>query len=603
VRLPQLSDSRARIAIAAAILLILLASKLAPFWDELGRQSFDYLSTVAPPAPEAGAVIVAIDEPSFSAVGRPWPWPRDLHARLIRSLRAAGAKAIVMDVVFAEPSSPEADGALAAAADAKTVFAADESMMETPQGSMLMRTEPLPELLAGGARAGVTAVSLDQDGVARRISRYPDSLPREMLRAAGASDGGAPEAERLIQYFGPARSYPYVSYYQALEPATHLPPDALKGRNVIVGFALQATADVQAGTDAFETPFTRITGQLTPGVELQATVADNLLHGLWIRPAGGWAAFLLLLIGGAIGFAASLPSALLRKLLCALGAAAAMVGLSYLALRFGRVWLSPGEPVLALTAVFAGLGVRDFAVERRRRREVQGAFSQYIAPAMVAKLVDHPELLKLGGERKCMTMLFSDVRGFTTISEAMKDDPEGLTRVINEILTPLSDIVIRHGGTIDKYMGDCIMAFWNAPLDDPDHARHGVEAGIAMIEALPAINAAIHAILPDGAGAKPTVKVGVGVNSGEVVVGNMGSAQRFDYTVLGDAVNVASRIEGMSKDYGVPMIVGEATVAMIGDAFAFTLLDRIAVRGKTEPLGIYAIEGLDYPPAPEGVLT
>jgi adenylate cyclase len=578
-------------------MLALLASKWAPWWDEAGRQSFDYLSTAAPPLPDRpGAVIVAIDEPSFSAVGRPWPWPRDLHARLIRSLRAAGARTVVMDIVFAEPSDPAADAALAAASDARTVFAADESLTETEQGSMLIRTEPFPALLANGARAGVTAVSLDADAVARRISAYPDSLPRQMLLAGGQKPKADSEA-RLIQYFGPARSYPYVSYYQALDPDRLLPPGTFKGQDVIVGFALQATADVTAGTDMFETPFTRTTGQLTPGVEVQATVADNLLHGLSIRAAPAWTGFLLLLAGGALGFAVAAPASLTRNLLFAFAAAVAIVASSWLLLRFGRLFVSPAEPLVALAAAFTGLGVRDYAVERRRRREVQGAFSQYIAPAMVERLANNPELLKLGGERKCMTMLFTDVRGFTGISEAMKDDPEGLTRVINAILTPLSDIVIAHGGTIDKYMGDCVMAFWNAPLDDPDHARHAIQAGIAMVEAIADIDVAVKALLPDGSGAKPSVRIGVGVNSGECVVGNMGSAQRFDYTVLGDAVNVASRIEGLSKDYGVPMIVGETSVNMAGEGFRFVELGRIAVRGKTEPLGLFAVEGLDYPPA------
>jgi adenylate cyclase len=590
----QARDTRPRLAIAGLILLALLASLATPFWAGLGGRAFDILSTTDPPTPaEPGAVIVAIDEPSFSAIGQPWPWPRDLHARLVRSLRQGGAKAIVFDVVFAEPSDPAADAALAEAADARTVFAADETLIETPQATSLVRTEPFPELLARGARAGVTAVSLDGDGVARRLSRYPDSLPRQMLVAAGRESAyDDPGTERLIQYFGPAGTYPRISYYQALEPETYLPPGFLNGRNVIVGFALQATADVEAGTDMFETPYTRSTGQLTPGVEIQATVADNLLHGLAIRPTGLWAAILLLLVGGAAGYAAAMPAAPARKLVLAAVGLAAFVGVSWLMLRFGRVWLSPGEPTIALAAVFAGLGVRDFAVERRRRREIQGAFSQYVSPAMVERLVANPELLKLGGERKVMTILFTDIRGFTSISEAMKGDPEGLTSVINDILTPLSDIVIRHGGTIDKYMGDCVMAFWNAPLDDPDHAANGVRAGIAMVEALPTINAVVQARLPERDGAKPSVRIGVGVNSGECVVGNMGSAQRFDYSVLGDAVNVASRIEGLSKDYGVPMIVGEATVALIGDGFDFTELDRIAVRGKTEPLAIYAVRNL-----------
>ncbi|MFC7498520.1 CHASE2 domain-containing protein [Enterovirga sp. GCM10030262] len=590
----RIGERGSRVAIAAAILALLLLAKALPAWEALSGSAFDILSTAGQPVPEEPvAVIVAIDEPSFSAIGQPWPWPRDLHARLIRSLRAAGAEAIVFDIVFAEPSDPAADAALAEAADARTVFAADETLLETPHATSLVRTEPFPELLADGARAGVTAVSLDGDGVARRISRYPDSLPRRMLEAAGRRAAETdPGAERLIQYFGPSGSYPRLSYYQALEPRKYLPPDFLRGRNVIIGYAVQATADVGAGTDMFETAYTRINGQLTPGVEIQATVADNLLHGLSVRPAADWIALLLLIMGGALGYVVAAPAGLVRRLTIALAAAFCLVVLSWIALRFGRLWVSPGEPVIALAAVFAGLGVRDFAVERRRRREIQGAFSQYVSPAMVERLAANPELLKLGGERKVMTILFADIRGFTTISEAMKGDPEGLTRVVNDILTPLSDIVIAHGGTIDKYMGDCVMAFWNAPLDDPDHAANGVRAGIAMVEALPAINQAVQARLPERHGEKPTVRIGVGVNSGECVVGNMGSAQRFDYSVLGDAVNVASRIEGLSKDYGVPMIVGEAAVALAGDAFDFVELDRIAVRGKSEPLAIHAVKGL-----------
>ena len=590
----RIGERGSRVAIAAAILALLLLAKALPAWEALSGSAFDILSTIEQPVPEEPvAIIVAIDEPSFSAIGQPWPWPRDLHARLIRSLRAAGAEAIVFDIVFAEPSDPAADAALAEAADARTVFAADETLLETPHATSLVRTEPFPELLAGGARAGVTAVSLDGDGVARRISRYPDSLPRRMLEAAGLRAAELnPGAERLIQYFGPSGSYPRLSYYQALEPEKYLPPEFLRGRNVISGYAVQATADVGAGTDMFETAYTRTNGQLTPGVEIQATVADNLLHGLSVRPAADWIALLLLILGGALGYVVAAPAGLVRRLTIALAAAFCLVVLSWAALRVGRLWVSPGEPVIALAAVFAALGVRDFAVERRRRREIQGAFSQYVSPAMVERLAANPELLKLGGERKVMTILFADIRGFTTISEAMKGDPEGLTRVVNDILTPLSDIVIAHGGTIDKYMGDCVMAFWNAPLDDPDHAANGVRAGIAMVEALPAINQAVQARLPERHGEKPTVRIGVGVNSGECVVGNMGSAQRFDYSVLGDAVNVASRIEGLSKDYGVPMIVGEAAVALAGDAFDFVELDRIAVRGKSEPLAIHAVQGL-----------
>ena len=172
----------------------------------------------------------------------------------------------------------------------------------------------------------------------------------------------------------------------------------------------------------------------------------------------------------------------------------------------------------------------------------------------------------------------------------MKDDPEGLTSVINDILGPLSDIVMAHGGTIDKYIGDCIMAFWNAPLDDPDHALHATQAAMAMVEALPAINAAVQARLPDGGKGRAGIYLGIGVNSGDCVVGNIGSAHRFDYSVLGDTVNLASRIEGLCKEYAVPLIIGEATAERIGDAIRLELLDRVAVRGKATSTKIFVVD-------------
>jgi adenylate cyclase len=588
-----LQGGRARsLAAIVAIVLAMIVIRL-PFWSSVEGTAFDLFSTTGQPVPaEPGFVVVAIDEPSFSAVGQPWPWPRDLHARLVEALRAAGANVIGFDVVFAEPTDPLADAALGRASDRRVVFAADESVMESEQASSVIRTEPIPELVSGGGAIGVTSVALDRDGVARSVARYPDSLPRMLIEAGGKRAPPPGDARQRIQYFGPAGSYPRVSYYQALEPARYLPPGYFKGKNVIVGFALQATADVSGGTDMFETPYTLETGQLTPGVEVQATVADNLANDLSIALPPSWLALVLAALGGILGLAVSLPRRQLNRALLALGTFVLLVAASWLALRYGRLWLSPAEPALSLLGVIAGIAGVDFAEEQRRRREIQGAFSQYISPAMVEQLVADPSLLKLGGERKQMSILFADIRGFTSISEAMKDDPEGLTSIINDILNPLSDIVIAQGGTIDKYMGDCIMAFWNAPLDDPDHALHAAQTAIAMVEALPAINTHVQSRLPEptGGGDKPTIRIGVGVNSGDCVVGNMGSAHRFDYSVLGDAVNLASRIESLCKEYGVPLILGEETAALLNGALPLAELDRVAVRGKATPTALHTID-------------
>jgi adenylate cyclase len=581
----QRTTRRGRYAVAVAVVIALALLRLTSLWDVASGRAFDLLSTMDAPAPaNSEVVLVAIDEPSFAEIGLQWPWPRELHAELVHALRAAGARSVALDIVFAEPSDPAGDAALADAMGPDVVLAADETLSETPQGTLLTRTEPLPELKAAGARSGIASLSQDRDGVLRRLPRYPDGFMRVLAGAPAALPDGA-----LIQYFGPAGSYPRVSYYQALEPDTFLPPDALRGKTVIVGYALQAAPEAGAGgaADSFETPWTVRTGELTPGFEVQATIHDNLLHGLWIAAAPGWTAFVTLALGALAGLAASAPRSPARKALLMLGGIALSIGLAWLSVRFGRVWLSPVEPVAAIGLVTVGIGTLDLALEQKARRAVESAFGQYLNAEMVARLAEDPSLLKLGGEAREMTVLFSDIRGFTSISEAMKDDPQGLTALINEVLTPLSDVILAHGGTIDKYMGDCVMAFWNAPLDQADHAQRAVAAGEAMVAAMPGINAAIAHRLPPGAG----IAIGIGINSGVCVVGNMGSARRFDYSVLGDAVNVASRLEGLTKTYGVSILIGEATAGSLGAARALRLVDHVAVRGKSDRTGIYAFAG------------
>jgi class 3 adenylate cyclase/CheY-like chemotaxis protein len=227
------------------------------------------------------------------------------------------------------------------------------------------------------------------------------------------------------------------------------------------------------------------------------------------------------------------------------------------------------------------------AAEEQRRRAVQDAFSQYVAPAIVERVVADPQSLNLGGETRDMTILFADIRGFTAISETMKDDPQGLTGIINSVLGDLSDIIMTHGGTIDKYMGDCVMAFWGAPFSDPDHAQHAVEAAKEMLAAMNGINDRLNKV-GSTCRSLPRISIGVGINSGDCVVGNMGSATRFDYSVLGDPVNVASRLVGLSKSYDVELLLGQATAERLPPNAAFKEIDRIAVRGRNAEEAIYA---------------
>ena len=268
-----------------------------------------------------------------------------------------------------------------------------------------------------------------------------------------------------------------------------------------------------------------------------------------------------------------------------------VIGLSWYLYRERLLLADPIFPVGTMVALYAVLAFSNYTRDAAEKRQVRSAFGQYLSPALVEQLAGHPEQLKLGGETKNMTFLFCDVRNFTAISESYKRDPQRLTTLINRLLTPLSDAILAHDGTIDKYMGDCVMAFWNAPMDVPDHEAHACAAALDMLRALDRLNAE-RAAESDSAGTAHTpLRVGVGLNTGECVVGNMGTARRFDYSVLGDAVNLAARLETYSTEYGVTVVLGETTAARVHNAFALLELDRIAVKGKTEAVTIYGLLG------------
>ncbi|WP_394888830.1 CHASE2 domain-containing protein [Mesorhizobium sp. AaZ16] len=579
------------IALAAALLAAGL-SFLTP-WRLVEARAFDYLSTIAPPArPVDGPVVVAIDEPSLAEIGLQWPWPRDLHARLIEALRRAGAKAIGVDIIFAEPSIPAADEALAAALGPDVVLAGDETFIETEQAAQHVRVEPLAMFTATGAATGIASISPDGDGILRRVPGYRDGFAAQLAEAAGRP-ATVPDGA-LIQTFGPSRTYPTVSYYQALDPDNFLPENYFRDRVVMVGLSLQNAPTLsEAGADVHATPFTIRTGRLVAGVEIQATVFDNLAGRLSIGRAATATAMLSVVLGALAGALLVWRQTGWRTLAGFIIATAALLAGSYLLLRFGRVFVPPLAPVLATGLVASAQSARDFAAERRMRQGITRAFSQYLSPALVERLARDPSQLRLGGEVRALTILFCDIRGFTTIAEGMKGDPERLTTLINRLLTPLSEVVMAHSGTIDKYIGDCLMAFWNAPLDDPDHATHAVEAALGMMLALEDLNGELRAEAEARGETPISLRIGIGINTGHCVVGNVGSERRFDYSALGDAVNLASRLEGASKDLGVPLVIGQATAEQVSERIPLRKLKEITVKGRAEPVLVYAPTALD----------
>jgi adenylate cyclase len=340
-----------------------------------------------------------------------------------------------------------------------------------------------------------------------------------------------------------------------------LAPDEVSGRIFLVG----STFAGAAVSDHVATP---VTAQMA-GVDIHAQLLEQIIAGWhltrpdWLPPIEIAA---MALIGIALGVAIpSLGAA--RGALLTLAVLAAGIALSAYAFHGWRVLVDPVYPATVIVAVYALSSLAGYLRTEAQQRQIRGAFARYMSPVLVEQLARHPEKLKLGGEQREMTLLFCDIRDFTAMSETMS--PEELTAFINRFFTPLTEIILAHKGTIDKYIGDCVMAFWNAPLDDPDHAGNALRAARAIRRHIAKLN--------DGA-AIP-VRIGIGVNTGPCCVGNMGSDHRFDYSVIGDAVNTAARLEGQCKVFGVDLVVGEATVGLVRDA-AFAELGTVTLKGK-----------------------
>jgi adenylate cyclase len=385
----------------------------------------------------------------------------------------------------------------------------------------------------------------------------------------------------LVDYRGPRGTFPTYSFADVA--AGRIADSVFAGKIVLLGASFLGNADSNP------TPFG---STQMPGTERMANIIDTILTRSFITeitpPQLGpivLAVVLLALLSGLT--MAHMPTR--TAFLAGLGpiviwAVIAQVGFLH------DYWLPFVGPGLALIAAAISVVMFRYWVVDREGRYVRSAFRHYLSPDMVNLLAEQPHRLRLGGETRTMTMLFCDVRGFTAISESYKSNPQGLTQLINRFLTPLTDIIMSRTGTIDKYMGDCIMAFWNAPLDDPHHADHACESALAMMRALDGVNAVLEAEAGSSGNPFHLLKIGIGINSGDCVVGNMGSDQRFDYSVLGDAVNLASRLEGQSKTYGVGIVVGETT-RVAAPEWAAIELDLIAVQGKKEAVRIFALMG------------
>jgi adenylate cyclase len=586
--------------------------------------------------------IVAVDDESLKRLGQ-WPWPRERLAALVDALKRAGVASVSFDFLFAEKDRADAtappdktpDAAFAQAMDggavvlgsfvselpsgaggpAKAGFVTagdDAAKFLTPYPGLL---SPVPELAQHAAGVGFLNWRPDADRVVRRVplilnvnGALQPSLAMEALRTAqGAStyivkSSNASGETAFGQVYGvlairngdltiPTEASGDISVYfaradprrtipawKALEPGADL--SDLRGSIVFFGASAALLSDIVA------TPLSAA----MPGVEAHAQIVEQLLSGQTLRrpdwaPSAEW-------MGTALICALLVATTwILGPYLAALVYAAVLAGIvavSWFAFSRHGLLIEPTYPAFSAAAVFFTGVSTLYAVKRHQEREIRSAFGRFVSPAVVARLAEMPGALELGGLQRELTLLFCDIRSFTTISEGL--NASELTHFLNEYLTPMTDAILDREGTIDKYMGDAIMAFWNAPLDDPDHAAHAVESALEMREMLVTLNDGWRSRAEsDGRPFKP-VRFGIGLNSGECCVGNLGSLRRFDYSAIGDEVNVASRLEGACKIFEVD-VIGSETVRAEAPHFAWLEIDSVLVKGKTRPVGLYALAG------------
>jgi adenylate cyclase len=622
--------------------------------EEIRVRTFDAFQRIDPRKKTARPVtIVDIDDKSLEKLGQ-WPWPRTRIADLITELTRLGAVVIGFDAVFSEPDrlnpafaadtfrnlDPETRAKLRALPSNDQVFAdairasrvvlgesglpeeiaaLDKTLPvtglamlgEEPQRFMfdfpgLLRNVPVLEHAAAGR--GLFTIRPERDGIVRRVpmimqaqGQTMPSLTFEMLRVASGSGTILIKAEKagiksigvkgfqiptdhngqIWVHYARNDASIYVPAINVLEK--NVAPDMIAGKLVLIGTSAVGLNDIKT------TPVSRA----MPGVEIHAQVLETTLTGEVISTP---------IYGIAIEFATALLFGLLviafaplfgPITLVALGAAfaTALIGTSVYFYAQHRLLIDFTYPLMSTTSIYLTLIFASFVREQAQRKQIRGAFAQYMSPVLVEQLAQSPEKLVLGGEEREMTIMFSDMRGFTSISETYKNDPQGLTALMNRFLTPLTNAILARKGYIDKYMGDAIMAFWNAPLDDKDHELNACEAALDMLEHVDELNQVREQEAKEEGRPFIPLNAGIGLNTGICVVGNMGSDLKFNYSVFGDSVNLASRLEGQSKEYGFPIIVGSRTALAVKDRFAILELDFIMVKGKKEPEVIYAIAG------------
>ncbi len=552
--------------------------------------AFRYRPQTAPP-PEI--IIVGIDENSFQDLRKAWPWPRRFHAQLIRYLKASGARLIVFDVIFAEPSDPKEDQDFADAIleAGNVILATTIERSENTHVSRQILVQPYAPFRQAALGVGLTLVTPEGDGIVRRFNlRFSEqvNLSEIVARCFFPSLIIPANLSGLINFTGPPGHIPAVSYSRLLlDPEPSLTA-RFKGKIVFVGRILEASPTPLA--DAFYTPYFSNTGQLMPGVEILGQVTNTLLKGKWGGELGllpRLAFYLAVLLFFAFLVGRSSPSGAVAVLA---GFIFLLYGLSFLVFLQWNFWV----PVVLLSGglamVYAGHIFAYYWIESQEKRWLRQAFSHYVSDSLVEAIIAHPDRLQLGGEEVEVTVLFVDLVGFSSLAETTA--PRELIRLLNEYFTATTEIILAHKGTVDKFIGDAVMAFWGAPLPLADHAVLGCKAALGIQAAM--------GRLTEGWGAQGFHRIStrIGLHSGPVIAGNVGSKKRFSYTVMGDTVNLAARLQDANRTYGTEIILSQATRRRLLNAFLIRELDLVQVRGRGQSVTIYELISFLPPDGP-----
>jgi adenylate cyclase len=578
----------AAIAVSIAGACALLG--LSDAWRRLELKGFDALTVAtAPNASRFPITIVGIDEASFAALKLQWPWPRGLHAKLLDELRAAGASVVAFDMQLSEPdrNGPAEDAALARAirAHGNVVLASDLQYVETDHARQWKRVDPIAVFRDAGAAGGFARIPIDRDQVVRAMPyREADAFWRQvalgLLRVHPEVRIAEPRPGAMIRYAGPAFTFQYVPYHQALDPSK-LPADFFRDQVVIVGWHIEASPNADTRpADVFNTPFTGTNSLFTPGPELHANILETALRGDAIYPVGdaagaAFAAAVVLLAAALMGRWRPLRSGLVAVILVG-----ALAALDWVLFTRASLWLATaGAAALGVVATYAVYGGLAYLQERRRRAELRRAFGLYVSDEVVDHVMAQRGRLSLGGERREVTMLFTDLEGFNTLSERLP--AEDVAKILNMHFTGATRIVKKHGGTVNRFIGDAVMAMWGAPLEDPRQATHAVLAACEMQEDIARLREEL------ARRGLPPIYMRIGVHSCSAVVGNLGSDDRFDYTAIGDGVNLAARLEGVNKLYRTGILASGDTVARLAGSPPMRLVDEVVVKGKSRPVEIF----------------